>query len=90
MPLDQDKMAQPCALNGVGHGSQIVEYGVELTIGLQDTQGDFHREVYRAPCIGGWGGPRLIGIQSLERNDALIRCSTGETGSLERAGLKSN
>ena len=77
-PVGQRKLEQPRNVKGVGHGSQTADYEVELACGLQDVHGQLHEETYRAPCIEGWDGPGLMGIQSLERNDALIRCKTGE------------
>ena len=86
--VGQRRLEQVRTVKGVGHGSQSAEYEVELTCGLQDVRGQYHEELYRAPCIEGWGGPGLMGIQSLERNDALIRCKTGEIWFLGRGGVK--
>ena len=84
----QRRLEQPRNVKGVGHGSQSAEYEIEVTCGLQDVQGNFHEEKYRAPCIEGWDGPGLMGIQSLERNDALIRCKTGEIWFLGQGGVQ--
>ena len=88
MPINQHRVEQLRTVNGVGHGSQTAEYEVEVTIGLQDTQGSFHHELYRAPCVEGWSGPGLIGIHSLGRNDALTHAVPGKFGSLGRAALR--
>ena len=86
--VGQRKLEQPRNVRGVGHGSQTADYEVELACGLQDVHGRLHEETYRAPCIEGWDGPGLMGIQSLERSDALIRCKTGEIWFLGQGGVK--
>eukprot|EP00959_Pyramimonas_sp_CCMP1952_P041220 862243-Pyramimonas_sp.AAC.2 len=52
------------------------------------TDGVYHWELFRAPCIENSRVPGLIGIQSLERNGALIRCKTGEIWFLGPGGAK--
>ena len=86
--VDQKLMPKPRSVQGVGNGSQTAQYQVELTAGLQDTSGNLYEETYVAPCLENSGVPGLMGIQSLERNDALIRCKTGEIWFLGRGGVK--
>ena len=85
---NQKKMDKPRSVQGVGHGSQTAQYEVSLTAGLQDTSGNHYEEVFTAPCLENSGVPGLMGIQSLERNDALIRCKTGEIWFLGQGGVK--
>ena len=49
VPVNRHKMEQPRKVKGVGRGSQSAEYEVELTTGLVDTNGNFHKVVYHAP-----------------------------------------
>ena len=86
--FNQKLMAKPRSVQGVGNGSQTAQYEVSLTAGLQDTSGNLYEEVYTAPCLENSAVPGLMGIQSLERNDALIRCKTGEIWFLGRGGAK--
>ena len=77
--VDQQTLMEPRHVAGVGNGSQQANYEVELATGMIDTSGVYHEEIFKAPpCLENSGVPGLMGIQSLERNDALIRCKTGE------------
>ena len=79
-------MNEPRTVKGVGKGSQTAQYEVTITGGLQDFDGELYEEVYKAPCLENSGVPALMGIQSLRRNDALIRCRTGEICFLGQGG----
>ena len=86
--VNQQALMEPRYVAGVGNGSQQANYEVELTTGMVDTDGVYHEEVFKAPCLENSGVPGLMGIQSLERNDALIRCKTGEIWFLGPGGAK--
>ena len=86
--VNQRLMQKPRSVQGVGNGSQTAQYEVQLTAGLQDSSGNLYEEQFTAPCLENSGVPGLMGIQSLERNDALIRCKTGEIWFLGRGGVK--
>ena len=81
-------MQKPRSVQGVGNGSQPAQYQATLTAGLQDTSGQYFEEKFVAPCLENSGVPGLMGIQSLERNDALIRCKTGEIWFLGSGGVR--
>ena len=85
-PYSQKLMPQARMVRGVGNGAQSARYEVNLTAGIEDTDGNFYEESYVAPCIENSGVPGLMGIQSLERNNALIRCRTGEIYFLGEGG----
>ena len=72
----------------MGNGTQTASHEVVLTAGLQDTSGQFYEEQYSAPCIPNSNLPGLMGIKSLKRNDALIRCKTGEMWFLGPGGVE--
>ena len=84
----QQMLTNPKSVNGVGNGSQQAHYEVSLAAGIQDTEGRFYEEKYKAPCLEGSPIPGLMGIISLERNDALIRCKTGEMWFLGPGGCE--
>ena len=86
--IGQKRLNQPRNVQGVGNGSQQANYEVCLAAGIQDTEGRYYEEKYKAPCLEGSGIPGLMGIISLERNDALIRCSTGEMWFLGPGGVE--
>ena len=75
-------------VQGVGNGVQTADYEVTLTCVLKDTDGRLYEESYTAPCLEGSRLPGLIGIQTLSRNDALIRCRTGELWYLGPGGAE--
>ena len=71
--VNQHAMEEPRYVAGVGIGAQQTNYEVELATGMNDTDGCYHEEAFKAPCLENSGAPGLMGIQSLERNDAFIR-----------------
>ena len=86
--IGQKQLNMPRSVQGVGNGAQQAHYEVSLAAGIQDTEGRFYEETYQAPCLEGSGIPGLMGIISLERNDALIRCKTGEMWFLGPGGVE--
>ena len=86
--VNQQSLIEPRYVAGVGNGAQQANYEVELTTGMVDTDGVYHEEKFRSPCLENSGVPGLMGIRSLERNDALIRCKTGEIWFLGPGGVK--
>ena len=86
----QRKLEVPRTAQGVGHGVQSTDYMISLTAGLEDVHGNRYEETYEAPCLDNSSCPGLMGIQSLKRNDALIRCSTGEMWFLGKGGVEIN
>ena len=74
----QQPLEKPRKVSGVGQHSQQCENEVILPIAITDVNGITYEEEYRAPCIEGSAVPMLWGIQSLERNRALIDCASGE------------
>ena len=86
--VGQKLLNVPRSVQGVGNGSQQAQYEVSLAAGIQDTEGRYYEEKYKAPCLEGSGIPGLMGIISLERNDALIRCKTGEMWFLGPGGAE--
>ena len=78
--VDQQTLMEPRHVAGVGNGSQQANYEVELSTGMIDTSGVYHEEVFKAPCLENSGVPGLMGIQSLERNDALTASEALATG----------
>ena len=81
-------LEKPREVQGVGHGTQTCAYELHVPIGLQESGGEIFEEVYQAPCIPGSAVPGLVGIRSLRRNDALIRCKTEELWFLVPGGAK--
>ena len=86
--VDQQQLQEPRYVAGVGQGSQKAEYKTILSTGMVDTSGQYWEETYEAPCLDDSPVPGLVGIQSLEKNDALIRCKTGEIWFLGQGGVK--
>ena len=58
-----------------------------MPIGMEDTNGKKHFCAYRAAVVRGSDVPALLGINSLEKMNAIIRCSTGEMWFLDDAGV---
>jgi hypothetical protein len=86
--VTQSVMEKPRTVAGVGHGQQVARYEVCLPASLTDIHGEVFEEEYKAPCVENSGIPGLMGIQSLERNNALIRCRTGEIYFLGEGGAE--
>ena len=73
-------------VSGVGSGSQHADERVTIPIGLQDTAGKRFLSTYRAAMVRNSNLPALLGIDSLERLNAVISCSTGEMWFMDEAG----
>ena len=86
--LYHEPLAEPRHVSGVGQGSQKAVDKVVLTTGLVDTSGQHWEETFSAPCLPNSAVPGLMGIDSLEQNDALIRCKTGEIWFLGKGRVK--
>ena len=74
------------AVQGVG-GQQTATAEVDLATGTLDVEGRLHASTHRAPCLDNSHVPGLLGIKALKKEDALIRCSTGEMWFLGRGGI---
>ena len=59
---------------------------VSIPIGLQDTAGKKHLSTYKAAMVRNSNLPALLGIDSLERLNAVISCRTGEMWFMDDAG----
>ena len=57
-----------------------------MPIGLEDTKGDKHLAAYRAAVVRQSDLPALLGIESLAKMNAVIRCNTGELWFMDSAG----
>ena len=84
----QEKLAEPKHVAGVGQGSQRADFKTILTTGMVDTSGQYWEEKFEAPCLPDSNVPGLMGIKTMEENDALIRCKTGEIWFLGKGGVK--
>ena len=73
-------------VHGVGAGSQTAYEGIVVPIGMEDTAGKHHLCAYRAAVIRKSDVPALLGIDSLRKMNAIIRCNTGEMWFLDDAG----
>ena len=73
-------------MSGVGAGSQYVDEKVSIPIGLQDAAGKKHLSTYKAAMVRNSNLPALLGIDSLERLNAVISCRTGEMWFMDDAG----
>ena len=73
-----DKLPERRTVSGVGSGSQHADDRVSVPIGLQDTKGDRFLSSYRAAVVKDSNLPALLGINSLDKMNAVIRCRTGE------------
>ena len=76
--VGQERLPEARHVSGVGQGSQKTDTKVILTIGMVGTSGQYWEEKFEAACFSDSAVPGLMGIDSLENNDALIRCKTGE------------
>ena len=83
----QKRMSQSRRSTGVG-GEAQADFEVVLAAGLQDSSGNLYEETFRAPCLENSGVSGLLGLQSLARNDALIRCRTGDLWFLGGDGVE--
>lgn len=86
--VKQTKLNQPKSAQGVGQGTSVANYQVELPLGCEDVEGNAFEMSFTAPCVENSSIPGLLGIDSLERYDALIRCSTGELWFLGSGGVE--
>ena len=73
-------------VSGVGVGSQYADEKVSIPIGLHDTAGKKHLSTYKAAMVRNSNLPALLGIDSLERLNAVISCRTGEMWFMDDAG----
>ena len=81
-----DKLKERINVSGVGAGSQSAEDQILLPVGLQGTDGKHHLSHYRAAVVRNSNIPALLGIDSLTRLNAVIRCSTGEIWFMDSKG----
>jgi len=87
-PVNQKPMERARTVQGVGTGTQTASYEVQLSAGIETTDGTTYEESYSAPWVENSNLPGLIGIQKLEALDALIRCKTGEMWFLGKGGVQ--
>ena len=73
-------------VSGVGNGSQRVEEKITVPIGLEDNHGNKHLSNFRAAVVRGSDLLALLGINSLEKMNAVIRCGTGEIWFMDEKG----
>ena len=83
-----DKLDQTKTVSGVGTGSQTCVDRLNLPIGIEDVNGNHHYNKYRAAVVSNSHIPGLMGIQSLARMNAVIRCRTGEIWFLGKEGCE--
>ena len=81
-----EPLSQPKHVSGVGNGSQRVEEKVTVPIGLEDKTGSKHLTNFRAAVVRGSDLPALLGINSLEKMNAVIKCGTGEIWFMDERG----
>ena len=86
--ISQHVTDHPQVVKGVGKGKQTASYEVKLGLGLLDTEGEAFEDTFTAPCLEGSSVPGLLGIRSLKKCDALIRCKTGEIWFLGKGGAE--
>ena len=84
--MTQTGIDKPRTVAGMGHGQPVARFEVCLPASIMDIHGQVFEEEYRAPCAENSGIPGLMVIQSLECNNALIRCRTGEIYFLGEGG----
>ena len=85
--ISQHAMDHPRVVKGVGKGKQAATYEVKLSLGLLDAESEAFEDTFTAPCLEGSSVPGLLGIRSLKKCDALIRCKTGEIWFLGKGGV---
>ena len=73
-----DNLPQRKHVSGVGNGTQTADERITLPIGLESTDKEKHLSTYRAAVVRNSDLPALLGINSLEKMNAVIRCRTGE------------
>ena len=81
-------LSEPMVVSGVGQGSQSTSEAVTGVVGIEDSNGCGWLNEYKSPVFPTSYFPDLMGTQSLERLDALIRCRTGEIWFLGPDGVK--
>ena len=86
-PVRQKLLQPPRTAQGVGSGTSTASYEVELPAVSEDVNGELYEMTYTAPCVENSPIPGLLGIDSLEKYDALIRCRTGEMWFLGPGGV---
>ena len=64
--------------SGVGSGNQHVDDSIKVPAGVADINGRRLLCHYKAAVVRDLNLPALLGINSLERLDFVIRCRTGE------------
>ena len=73
-----DKLEKPRTVSSVGVGSQTATDRLTLPISIEDMKGQHHYNKFRAAVVRDSHIPGLMGIRSLEKMNAVIRCRTGE------------
>ena len=81
-----DQLPERRTVSGVGSGSQHADERVHIPIGLEDTKGRKFLSKYRAAMVRNSNLPALLGIDSLERLNAVISCKTGEMWFMDDEG----
>ena len=87
-PCNQHELTDTKTVQGVGKGSQTATWSVDMTMATNDVDGVRYLHRYEAPCLDNSNVPGLMGIKHLKREDALIRCSTGEMWFLGAGGVE--
>ena len=84
------KLPERRVVRGVGSGSQHADDYVDIPIGLEDKRPGQKNwlGMYRAAVVRNSSLPALLGIDSLKKHNAVIRCRTGEIWFLDNADVK--
>ena len=72
----ETKRPTPLVVAGVGNGTQQADYDVTFPLALTDRDADTSLHNITAPVVDGAGAhlPGLLGLNSLERNRAILDC----------------
>ena len=80
------RLAARRAASGVGQGVQHVEDKITVPIGLEDKNGKHHLGDFKPAVVRNSPLPELLGMGSLSKHNAVIRCRTGEIGFMDSVG----
>ena len=80
VPVEQVKLDKPMKIGGVGQGTETCNYALKTTLAVEHIgDGASHLHEWTAPIVEGNGEhlPGLLGMDSLEKNRAIIDAGRG-------------
>ena len=79
VPVEQVKLDKPMTIGGAGKGTETCNYALKTTLAVEHSDGAAYLHEWEAPTVEGNGEhlPGLLGMDSLEKNKAIIDAGNG-------------